>query len=375
MLRRLNCVMWPTAFRLGEIVQHSSGEVTYLTFESLTWSIAGVAVARPTRGALLAMRPGRDFARLAPPRAKADQWGEIHCPHPITLTFHREAGNAAAALRDLELRKCDEPFDRAELALFHDAQGRTYSHDKLGRLLRLILTHLFGENVAKIFTFHSYRSGLATALHAAGVAPEVIMLVCRWMCAESLMVYRRRGSTEHELLTRKAQRVNVDAVQTANVVDVVGDQRYAELIEHPDGARGAACQKEYDTALREAIDAGAEGRTCPEPKRAARAQPTTARQTPPAEGQPPPRDQEPAPCDDAALSASVGDDVVVRREALPSYACHELGGAGWRATVISLTKFTAGVRFTAPRTDGRAYETMRVARTFLATARQSALTR
>ena len=365
MLRRLNCVMWPTAFRLGEIVQHSSGEVTYLTFESLTWSIAGVAVARPTRGALLAMRPGRDFARLAPPRAKADQWGEIHCPHPITLTFHREAGNAASALRDLELRKCDEPFDRAELALFHDAQGRTYSHDKLGRLLRLILTHLYGENVAKIFTFHSYRSGLATALHAAGVEPEVIMLVCRWMCAESLMVYRRRGSAEHELLTRKAQRVNVDAVQTANVVDVVGDQRYAELVEHPDGARGAACQKEYETALREAIDAGAEGRTCPEPKRAARA---AASRTPRDEEQPPPRDRVPAPCDDAALSASVGDHIVVRREAWPSYACHELGGAGWRAEVISLTKFTAGVRFTAPRADGRAYETMRVARSFLATA-------
>ncbi len=36
--RRLICVMMVTAFRLGEIVYHSSGEIMYLTFESLTFN-------------------------------------------------------------------------------------------------------------------------------------------------------------------------------------------------------------------------------------------------------------------------------------------------------------------------------------------------
>ena len=34
-------------------------------------------------------------------------------------------------------------------------------------MLRLVLTFLYGAKVAAIFSWHSYRSGLATALHAA----------------------------------------------------------------------------------------------------------------------------------------------------------------------------------------------------------------
>ena len=43
--RRLICVMMVTAFRLGEIVGHTSGEIMYLTFESLTWVIGGLIIS------------------------------------------------------------------------------------------------------------------------------------------------------------------------------------------------------------------------------------------------------------------------------------------------------------------------------------------
>lgn len=72
MFKRLNLIMWPTAFRLGEMVKHTSGEVMYLTRSCLTWSLSGVIVAHPSRAQLLAMRNG-DFARLAPSRSKPDQ--------------------------------------------------------------------------------------------------------------------------------------------------------------------------------------------------------------------------------------------------------------------------------------------------------------
>ena len=39
----------------------------------------------------------------------------------------------------------------------------------------------------------SRRSPLASALHAAGVDDAMIQLICRWMCPESLHVYRRMG--------------------------------------------------------------------------------------------------------------------------------------------------------------------------------------
>ena len=53
------------------------------------------------------------------------------------------------------------------------------------------------------------------------------MLICRYMCPESLHVYRRMGSREHERLINQASTMNVDAIQSANVVRVVGDQGYA----------------------------------------------------------------------------------------------------------------------------------------------------
>lgn len=115
MFRRLNIILWPTGFRLGEIVAHSSGEIMYLTFESLTWCISGVHYTSPTAQLLATLQPARDYAMLAPPRSKPDQWGEIHCPYPVMLTFYAELGNAAAALRDLE-------FDR--LAGFTRANRR-----------------------------------------------------------------------------------------------------------------------------------------------------------------------------------------------------------------------------------------------------------
>lgn len=95
-------MLWPTAFRLGEVVKHASGEVMYLTRACLTWSIGGVLLTCPTKAQLMAMRSG-DFARLAPPRSKPDQWGKIHCPFPVVLSYQDEPANAALALRDIEL--------------------------------------------------------------------------------------------------------------------------------------------------------------------------------------------------------------------------------------------------------------------------------
>ncbi|KAL1498494.1 hypothetical protein AB1Y20_013819 [Prymnesium parvum] len=91
-------------------------------------------------------------------------------------------------------------------------------------MLRDVLTHCFGPNVARLYTWHSYRSGLATALHAAGVDDGMIMLICRWMSPESLHVYRRMGTAENERHTRRAMAANVDLIQSTNIPKVMGDQ-------------------------------------------------------------------------------------------------------------------------------------------------------
>ena len=85
--------------------------------------------------------------------------------------------------------------------------GEPYTHGSLDGLLRSVLSQLYG-GVAKCFTWHSFRSGLATHLHAAGVSDAQIMLMCRWMSVDSLHVYRRLGAAEHAALFKRATQHN-----------------------------------------------------------------------------------------------------------------------------------------------------------------------
>ena len=336
MFRRLVAVLWFTAFRLGEIVYHASGEVMFLTFESLSWSIAGVIVLHPTPAQLRSMRPGVDYARLAPPRAKPDQWGEIHCPFPAVITLHDEPGNAAAALRDLELRCNVAPEERSTTALFHDAERKPYTHAFLDRLLKSVLAFLFGAAVATIFTWHSFRSGLATALHAAGVPDAMIQLICRWMCPESLHVYRRMGTAEHEQHIRRAMAADVDVIQSSNVPRVAADQGYAQLGLTGASPTDAALHRDFEVAFAAAHTV-------------APAEPPNASPSPSPGPAPPPILQ-------PLHTVRQGMQVVVAVSKWPRYKCTDNGGKGWTATVVSHTSVTAVVNFThAVTRDGRPY--------------------
>ncbi|KAL3919777.1 MAG: hypothetical protein SGPRY_005507 [Prymnesium sp.] len=72
------------------------------------------------------------------------------------------------------------------------------------------------------------QSGLATALHAAGISDSMIQLIiCRWMCPESLHVYRRVGTQEHEASTRRAAAAKIDVIQAGNAPRVSADEGYS----------------------------------------------------------------------------------------------------------------------------------------------------
>jgi len=391
--RRLICVMMVTAFRLGEIVSHSSGEIMYLTFESLTWVIGGVAISHPTAAQLASLRPGIDGARLAPPRSKPDQTGEIHCPFSVVLTFHPDDPiNAAAALRDLELRVGSSVANRAATPLFCDASGEPYTHHFLHSLLRAALAHLYGEAVASLYSFHSFRSGLATALHAAGVDDAMIQLICRWMCPESLHVYRRMGVAEHESSVRKASRCHVDCTQSVNVPTVVGDQHMAALETEFGRAKAPAEQRAYDLAIRAAMEpfappkqprgspaspgqelqspGGAPGSPAntgpPAPKRPRGPQLGPGRRPRVPDGAPePPANTEllsnaPVALEPLNATPRPGSELALPRTMWPSYPCDELGGQGWTVLVLKSSPTTTSIRFIHARTRGRRYEDIQV---------------
>ena len=349
MFERLNIIMMYTAMRLAEVVQHSSGEIMYLTFESLTWRFDGVAVVDPTREQLLNMRPGRDQAALAPARSKPDQWGEVHCPFPITFTLGDEPCNPAAALRDIELRCGCHGEARRSKPLFHDEEGKPFTHSQLDKLLRAVLTHLHGEAVGSVFTWHSYRAGLATALHAAGVPDEMIMLACRWMCPESLHSYRRVGTKETERHIRKAATMAVDAIQATNVVRVSNDEGYASIVREIIDAPDVAAEKEYQRAL-----TAATGETMKVRMRAQNEVVQVPETTPTKSG---------AATAQAAAGATkmfaVGSTAIVPRAIWPTDQCDE--GDGWEVKIVSRAKTTAMVAFQhACTSEGQPYEDVRL---------------
>ena len=364
--RRLNCFLMFTAFRLGEIVSHPSGEIMFITRACLFWCIAGVIIVNPTAAQLMALRPGVDYACVQPPRSKPDQWGEIHCPFPVILTYGTEAANPAACLRDIELAAPCQGAERETRPLFADASGQPYTHHYLNLMLTAILTYLYGPLVAALYTFHSYRSGLATALHAAGVSDSMIQLICRWMCPESLHVYRRMGTREHERHITVASGMNVDVMQATNYPRISNDEGYGNIVAGLQGPRGRDAQRDYEAAMatiRQAPPQRAAAVTPrPPPRPRATPTPTPARAAAPA---PPPTPVAPSqPPSTAAITGrpARGTRVFVQRHLWPTYECHEHAGEGWAATVESTTAHTCVVSFDfACAPNGSAFEPERLA--------------
>jgi hypothetical protein len=251
----LNVIMMHTAFRLAEIVGNGSAELMYLTFASLSWEINGVIVTDPTVAQLRSLRPGIDRCRLTPPRSKPDQWGYNHCPYPVSFLYYNSSTCPAFKLLQLELRCGVHGESRNTTPLFHDKNGKVYTHSFLDRMLRVVLTFLYGAKVAALYTWHSYRVGLATALHAAGVPDDMIQLICRWMCPASLFVYRRKGTTEHEDMIGKASTACVDSIQSSSVVRISGDEGFAALFAHGDSHAAEAAHKEAKTEAQPRVSA------------------------------------------------------------------------------------------------------------------------
>merc|ERR1712166_686576 len=104
----------------------------------------------PTEAELHSLKIG-DIAYAAPPLAKSDQLGEIHCPFPVVFPFNFDADNAAAAFRDIELRCPCHGEDRKTRAVIADEAGNPYTHAVLDRILKDVLEYLYGKAFASLF--------------------------------------------------------------------------------------------------------------------------------------------------------------------------------------------------------------------------------
>ena len=353
MFRRLNAINIRGGWRLAEWVWHASGELMYMCRCDLWWRLKGRIVKDPSDAEMDSLDVG-DTAFLAPPRSKPDQWGEIHCPFPVTLPFDRSPDNAAAALRDIEKRCPCHGADRERMPIIATAEGNPYTHAVLDNILHNVLVYRYGAAMASLFSWHSYRSGLCTALFAAGCPDAVNQLICRWMCPESLHVYRRMGTSEHAAWVRKAAAADVDTIQAGNAPKVVADQNYAELFNSMSGSGATRRNHMQDWASALANNAaGPVVHTPVTPMRTkARTAPSPATAVPPSAAQ---------PLTPLSRGNAVGRRVLVPATLYPQYKCSEHAGTGWEGLVLSATAATAVVRFLHDRAaDGRPYQDERL---------------
>ena len=225
---RLGRFLWKTGHRLGEIVSLSSLEANYLTREHVTFRIGGVPRSNPTPEQLRSMRPG-DLVLVAPCASKPDQFGEDHCPFPSVIEFDGDADSAAAALRDIELERPCSGAARATTPLFARADGSAYSYSTLNRLLHDLVAALFGNAIASVISWHSFRIGLACALRMAKCPDSQIQMICRWKCPESLAVYAQMSTDDYIMWLRKAATIDFDALRTANLPQLDNAEELAEL--------------------------------------------------------------------------------------------------------------------------------------------------
>ena len=100
-------------------------------------------------------------------------------------------GVATEALQQLALA-VGAPFRQYQETrpVFVDNDKQALASTTMASALYLVMIWLTGSSeAAKLYTWHSFISHLATALHAAGVKPTIIQAMLRWQIEESLRAY------------------------------------------------------------------------------------------------------------------------------------------------------------------------------------------
>jgi hypothetical protein len=188
----------------------SNEETFFLTWTLVSWYIGGKYVACPSDAQLQALGES-DFMLITPPPSKADQSGAVWGSSPIYLPFRDELRNAPRAVRELLLHIGPASYSGSD-AVFTSCNGSPLTGDVMKEALFRMVSSFMPAEAARLFTWHSARVYLATALHAAGVKPGVIQAMLRWQTDESLRLYA--------LLSRDTAAAHLDSAAKANVASV-----------------------------------------------------------------------------------------------------------------------------------------------------------
>jgi hypothetical protein len=196
----------------------SNEETFFLTWKLVSWIIAGVGVSDSSDEQLESLS-SNDFSVIASPLNKSDQFNAVWGALPVYLPYKNDCRNAAAALKQLALGVEDSfRSSAASNAVFVNNDKKPLTCTLMSSALFQAMTTIAGNvQTAKLYTWHSFRSYLATALYAAGVKPATIHAMLRWQTEESLRAYMRLSRTEAAKHLEGAANAVVTSVNSANV--------------------------------------------------------------------------------------------------------------------------------------------------------------
>ena len=181
-------------FRIAELAL-AAGELfgaTRMSRASLFFIIGGVIHRAPTAAKLLSMVPG-DQTGVLVGAAKNDPWAEHFGPRPLFFTLNlRDPNCPAAKLRQLELLCPVTPDKRRSTPLLTLGPNMApMTQANLWKALHALWLTFLSAVVAALYSWHSFRVGLACSLLAAGAPGSIILALCRWRSAASLRIYAR----------------------------------------------------------------------------------------------------------------------------------------------------------------------------------------
>ena len=134
------------------------------------------------------------------------------------LPYHNDDLNAAKWLAEIEMRWPSHGEHRDTLPLFSDEAGEPFTDSRFAGIIMAALTLVLGPERAALFSPHSWRVWLASALRMAGAPDPLIQALGRWMNPESIKIYARLGTEEYKHWIDKMMTVtHIDATRTTNL--------------------------------------------------------------------------------------------------------------------------------------------------------------
>ena len=208
--RTLLHVLAQTGFRKAEVaLSLGKWDASRISFANLKWKIDGKTVLYPTWQQLMTLKEG-DYAILMPPPSKADQFGMRWGNNPIWLPFNAiDAVNAARALSRWELCARVKPDARRATPLFcgEEGVGSPLKASALDTLFKRMLEWIGVD--ASLYSIHSFRSYLASAMMAADCTDAQIQAALRWASEDALKVYKVANREAYGSWLTRAEKVKL----------------------------------------------------------------------------------------------------------------------------------------------------------------------